>query len=618
MQPTHLYLALSIACAAAPAAADTLLYRPSPDAEVHAIEISGVPETIGSGSPYLRVLDDVDVSMHALLEGRLGEIRTDYSPRSHPGRRAGTERPCDITSIVSTDEFSLTFDAAKTEAASTPDGRIAFVADILPANGRGAPQDVLVSSDGQSIDILVHGCANGTGCGDPTPIGGTFSMLRRGSPYRPSMNAGGDVVFFSEVEGGPVSHGLFFYRRATDTVEKVAVPGDETPYGPIATVSAGVVNDEGIVVFVAEASPIAGPSYILTWKDGVLSPILSSGEVSPDGSSIYFLNRWFDSHGYVTPDGNLPDIDDAGRVVLGGRRFGGGVNYSAVFVFEASRSPKEWLRSGHMIDPGHVVNRVDWDALWDEDERTIVSTLNIQDELGTYSEWCSIQLTTNGSPYVRRIMGHRSMIDGEEVEAIAISRSGSRPLNALQELVAFYGPGVPGDWDRYMGVFYPDGVHAVVVSQFDIGPMGTNVFTFGAWPTLYASHGVYGAVYAPVPGNEIPGAYRKFTACRETVEVDVPGSATMPRYVHVAPNPSRATTMFALTSAPATGTLEAIVFDAAGRRVRSLETSRGGEAMTFTWDGRSDTGASTAPGMYFLVVRNGGDTVATARVSRIR
>jgi hypothetical protein len=85
----------------------------------------------------------------------------------------------------------------------------------------------------------------------------------------------------------------------------------------------------------------------------------------------------------------------------------------------------------------------------------------------------------------------------------------------------------------------------------------------------------------------------------------------------VCPNPSvsDATIRFATPSA-GVGPARILVFDAAGRAVRTLP-SPGAGAHAVTWDGRSASGAAVVPGVYFVRVESGGIT-QTKRLVRVR
>lgn len=75
------------------------------------------------------------------------------------------------------------------------------------------------------------------------------------------------------------------------------------------------------------------------------------------------------------------------------------------------------------------------------------------------------------------------------------------------------------------------------------------------------------------------------------------------------PNPSRGAVRFSRPGA-ATATLD--VFDAAGRRVATLEPLAAGSVTTWAWDGRGADGRPVAPGVLFARLREAG-----ARATRI-
>ena len=117
------------------------------------------------------------------------------------------------------------------------------------------------NSDG-TIDAIAIGCGGlgGSGdttsvCGDPSPIGGNFSGFFFGTGFTPDINDAGDVLFFSDVNGGSSRRGLFLYRAASQDITKVAVIGDASPIGgTFGAVGPGSLNNNGEVVFLA--SPV--------------------------------------------------------------------------------------------------------------------------------------------------------------------------------------------------------------------------------------------------------------------------------------------------------------------------------------------------------------------------
>ncbi len=84
------------------------------------------------------------------------------------------------------------------------------------------------------------------------------------------------------------------------------------------------------------------------------------------------------------------------------------------------------------------------------------------------------------------------------------------------------------------------------------------------------------------------------------------------------PNPAAGTATFAV-ELPAPRTVDAGIFDLAGRRVRTLEPGRVLPAGThpFAWDGRDEAGRPVEPGIYLVRFR-AGDEVQVRRAVRLR
>src|SRR5688572_7868144 len=205
----------------------------------------------------------------------------------------------------------------------------AFVSQV---SGAARNQGVFVH-DGTTLTPIAIGCgalggggSTGT-CGDPTPIGGTFSGFFTGTVFAPAVNAAGDVLFLADVRGGSAPRALFLYRSTGAAIVKVAAVGDPSPRGgTFAMVGPGSLNAHGEVVFLASGSS-AGPSDVFLWSAGVVSSIAAAGDPEPLGSTYLFLGT--ESFGFADgttiPAGPVPDINDAGRVVFraitsGGRR----------------------------------------------------------------------------------------------------------------------------------------------------------------------------------------------------------------------------------------------------------------------------------------------------------
>ena len=67
---------------------------------------------------------------------------------------------------------------------------------------------------------------------------------------------------------------------------------------------------------------------------------------------------------------------------------------------------------------------------------------------------------------------------------------------------------------------------------------------------------------------------------------------------------------------PSGGTARLVVYNAAGRAVRTLvEGALPGGPSTFLWDGRADTGLRAAPGLYFARLERAGTLLPGASVT---
>jgi FlgD Ig-like domain len=100
--------------------------------------------------------------------------------------------------------------------------------------------------------------------------------------------------------------------------------------------------------------------------------------------------------------------------------------------------------------------------------------------------------------------------------------------------------------------------------------------------------------------------------------VDVPAvDAQAVSFTGVAPNPSAGSTTFRF-SLPRAGEGNVVMTDVQGREVRRLATGKMNAGPNqVVWDGRDDSGARVAPGVYLAVLRFANHT-ATRRVVRVR
>jgi subtilisin family serine protease len=135
----------------------------------------------------------------------------------------------------------------------------------------------------------------------------------------------------------------------------------------------------------------------------------------------------------------------------------------------------------------------------------------------------------------------------------------------------------------------------------------------GLTPPLVAQHLVAtgGAVAYDQPIGPKVNAFTAVNSAPVVVAVDAPEPAPLRARIAAAPNPvERATEIrFAL---PSEGAVRLILFDAAGRRVRSLvEGARPAGRHAVAWDGRRDDGTPLPAGVYFARLESPGTLLTT-------
>ena len=172
-------------------------------------------------------------------------------------------------------------------------GRGAFVADV---DGAERNQGIFFA-DANSLKVIAMGCGETGGygstsdCGDPSPIGGTFSGMFRGTAPAPAANDDGDVLFIADLVGAPVPRALFLYRSQDESIIKIAAIGDPSPRGGTLTaVGPGVINNAGTIAFTA--STVGNGSQgaeILVWRNGVTTTYVAAGDPAPNGEVFSLL-----------------------------------------------------------------------------------------------------------------------------------------------------------------------------------------------------------------------------------------------------------------------------------------------------------------------------------------
>ncbi len=142
-----------------------------------------------------------------------------------------------------------------------------------------------------------------------------------------------------------------------------------------------------------------------------------------------------------------------------------------------------------------------------------------------------------------------------------------------------------------------------LVQHFGLGD-ATTVDVVLRWPsgTMQAIHGV--------------AADQLLTVVEESSVGVAETLGSRPLGLRARPNPFRASTVFAF-DLPTAAPVRLDVFDAAGRRVRSLARGeRSAGAHEVTWDGRNNGGTKVGPGVYFYRLTTV-DRSVTGKVSRV-
>jgi len=231
-------------------------------------------------------------------------------------------------------------------------GALAFFAEVA-----GSPRNQGVfTADAGGLHVVAMGCGGaggsgvpGTGCGDPTPVGGTFGGMFAGTFFAPAINAGGDVLFYSEVQGGSSSRGLFLRLAATASLVKIAAIGDASPTGgTFSAVGPGSVGDGGDVVFLARVGAGTGAN-IWRWKAGVVSKVAAVGDTAPGGGTFSQLGT--ESLGFVDgtsiPVGPVPAVNASGQVA-----FRAIVGSSHRLIVNTAGTNVLYLKSGDAVPGG--------------------------------------------------------------------------------------------------------------------------------------------------------------------------------------------------------------------------------------------------------------------------
>jgi hypothetical protein len=382
-------------------------------------------------------------------------------------------------------------------------GRIAFVSRV---DGAERNQGVF-SAGGDGLVPIVMGCGGGggsgipgSGCGDPSPIGGTFSGLFPGTPpAAPPINGAGDILFISDVDGGFSPRGLFLYQADTGDIREVAAVGDASPVGgTFSSIGPGSLNNSRQVVFLAFTGASTDGNLFL-WNDGVVSKVVAVGDPAPGGGSFWNIGseRLGYADGTMMPTGPLGAINDLGQIsfrgyVTGGESLGG--------IFLSDGTTHQWyVKHGDPTPMGGTYAGFGAPALNNAGEVAFFSDVFVGSDLT--SAWFA------GSPgNWRKALAFFDPVDDGQVRGLAYSRNPLTPLNDAGRLL-LWATIRTGTVDRErLLISEPDGSLSTVVRQGDPTPFGGPVGIMHPWPSL--NNDGQGTLGAQTPGA--PGVFNAF------------------------------------------------------------------------------------------------------------
>jgi hypothetical protein len=385
------------------------------------------------------------------------------------------------------------------------EGRIAFVAGV---DGSARNQGVF-TADANGVSIVAIGCGNGggsgstDGCGDPTPIGGTFSGLFTDTWATPPINDSGDVVFLSDVAGGSSPRALFLYRADTGSIVKVAAVGDPSPLGGTLTaIGPGAINGARTIAFLASTDG-AQTSDIFLWQDGIVSHYVAAGDPAPGGGTFTFIGT--ESFGYLDgttiPSGPAPAINASGQIAFRGIA-SGPVPAGEILSTDGVH---EWqVRSGDGAPGGGTF--ADFEA----------PVLNDNGEIAWFSDIAGSSASAGwfaGSPgHFRRAFAFGDPIGNGIVWGLAISRNPFRALDNAGNLVVWGSLQLP-DLTQYDMIVLAreDGTEDILALQGQPSPLGGTWNGMDGWPVMNSADQV--RMGAALVGAPYANAHAVLTLC---------------------------------------------------------------------------------------------------------
>ncbi len=92
------------------------------------------------------------------------------------------------------------------------------------------------------------------------------------------------------------------------------------------------------------------------------------------------------------------------------------------------------------------------------------------------------------------------------------------------------------------------------------------------------------------------------------VPADADAAMSLPTALRVFPNPCRERVTFEAISPAFDGSVRVEVYDAGGRRIRSIESAAGSTLRRIAWDLREESGRAAPAGIYFVIARIGAES----------
>jgi hypothetical protein len=345
----------------------------------------------------------------------------------------------------------------------------------------------------------------GSGCGDPSPIGGTFSGFFLGTPpSSPPINALGDILFLADVDRGDSPRGLFLYQGDTGDIRKVVAAGDSSPLGIFTSIGPGSLNNSRQIVFLAfTGSSLDGNLFL--WEDGAIRKVAAAGDPAPGGGFFWAIGT--ERLGYVDgtqmPTGPLGAINDSGQIsfrgyVTGGEALGG--------IFLSDAKTHQWYaRVGEATPIGGTYADFWAPVLNNAAEVAFLSDVRVGSDFAT--AWFV------GSPgNWRKAIAGSDLVDGRPIDAFAVSRNPQSPLDDSGRLLLWVRILIGTAEHERLLVSEPDGSLSILVRDGDPTPFGGQMGVMYPWPSLNnAGQGTVGAATPGAPG--VFNAFMIFQSC---------------------------------------------------------------------------------------------------------